>query len=66
MGAGLLRCFVSFAPLLATDRLAAIKLQTQQIEDRNREPGVGGRSVNRDPSYLDVFKVALASTKNAS
>ena len=66
MGAGLLRRIVSFSSLLATDRLAAIKLQTQQIEDRYREPVADGRRINLDPGYLDVFKVALASTKNAS
>lgn len=66
MGAGLLRRFVSFARLLAPDRLAAIKVQTQQIEDRYRQPEAGGRRVNLDPGYLDAFKVALASTKNAN
>jgi len=65
MGTSLLRRFVSFSPLLAPDRLAAIKLQTQKIEDRYREPVADGRRVNLDPGYLDVFKVAMASTKNA-
>lgn len=66
MGVGLLRRFVSFSPLVAPERLTAMKLQTQQIEDRYRQPVAGGRRVNLDPGYLDAFKVALASTKNAS
>jgi hypothetical protein len=60
------RRFVSFSPQLTPDRLAAIKLQTQQIEDRYREPVADGRRINLDSGYLDDFKVALASTKNAS
>jgi hypothetical protein len=66
MGAGLLRRFISFAPLSAPDQIARIKLRTQEIERNYRRPLSGGRRVNIDPGYLDVFKVVLASTKNAS
>jgi hypothetical protein len=65
MGAGLLRRFLSFLVLAPPENLAAIKLQTQQIEERYRQPGSEGRRVNLDPGYLDVYKVVLASTKNA-
>jgi hypothetical protein len=65
MGAGLLRRFLSFLPPASPENLAAIKLQTQQIEERYRGRGSGGRAVNLDPGYLDVYKVVLASTKNA-
>ena len=66
MGPSLWRCFWSFATLRAAAELAAIKLQTQQIEERHRDPASTGRRVNLDPGYLDSFKVVLASTKNAS
>jgi Domain of unknown function (DUF4416) len=64
MGEGLLRRFLSFLLLASPENLAAVKLQTQQIEERYRG-GSGGRRVNLDPGYLDVYKVVLASTKNA-
>ena len=66
MGSGLLRRFVSFFPLSAPERLAELKLQTQAIEDVYRQPVSGGRRINIDPGYLDLHKVVLASTKNAS
>jgi hypothetical protein len=65
MGPGLRRGFLSFLPLVSPENLAAIKLQTRQIEDRWRVGSNGGRRVNLDPGYLDAFKVVLASTKNA-
>lgn len=65
MGADLLRRFVSFLAPASPENLAAVKLQTQQIEERYRENGSGGRRVNLDPGYLDRYKVVLASTKNA-
>lgn len=64
MGTGLLRRFVSFAALASPENLAAIKSATQRIEDRHRN-AAGGRRVNVDPGYVDVYKVVLASTKNA-
>jgi hypothetical protein len=66
MGPGLLRCFFSFSTLASPENLAAVKLQTQAIEERYRAPVAGGRRINLDPGYLDSFKVVLASTKNAS
>jgi len=65
MGARLWRRFVSFAALRSPESLAEIKLKTQRIEDRYRSANTHGRRVNLDPGYLDVFKVVLASTKNA-
>jgi len=65
MGTGLLRRFLSFAPLKSPENLALIKLQTQEVEERYRQPVSTGRRVNLDPGYLDGFKVVLASTKNA-
>jgi hypothetical protein len=68
MGRGLLRRFLSFEPLLSPERLADIKLGTQNIEEHYRRApnGGGGRRVNCDPGYLEAGKLVLASTKNAS
>lgn len=68
MGPGLLRRFVSFAPLVSPEKIADIKLATQRIEDKYRSAlcHPPGRKVNLDPGYLEAGKVVLASTKNAS
>jgi len=66
MGSSLWRGFLSFANLRVPAELAAIKLRTQQIEERYRAVTSKGRRVNLDPGYIDSFKVVLASTKNAS
>lgn len=66
MGSNLQRGFFSFTPLRSPAELAALKLETQQIEERLRRQDGNGRRVNLDPGYLDSFKVVLASTKNAS
>lgn len=65
MGAALLRRYLSFSILQSPESLAAIKLKTQRVEDKYRSAASGGRCVNLDPGYLDAYKVALASTKNA-
>ena len=67
MGAGLLRRFVSFFPLMSPGELAEIKLQTQRVEAKYRdgERSRERRRVNVDPGYCEAGKVVLASTKNA-
>ena len=67
MGAGLLRRFLSFEPLASPGELARIKLLAQHVEDMYRDETADhpARRVNIDPGYIDAFKVALASTKNA-
>jgi len=65
MGRGLLRRFVSFSVLQSPENLAGIKLQMQRIEDNYRTVSSAGRRVNLDPGYIDMFKLVLASTKNA-
>ena len=67
MGVGLLRRFLSFKPLASAGELARIKLLTQHVEDKYRDKTADhpGRRVNIDPGYIDAFKVALASTKDA-
>ena len=68
MGSGLLRRFLSFAPLISPDSLAEIKLKTQGVEQnyQRAERGRTRRRVNIDPGYLDAGKVVLASTKSAA
>jgi hypothetical protein len=68
MGPKLLRRFVSFEPLLSPEKLADVKLATQQVEERNRDTMMSpfGRRVNLDPGYIEAGKLVLASTKNAS
>ena len=64
MGTDLLRRYVSFSTLASPENLAAVKCATQSIEEQYKND-VGGRRVNLDPGYLDLFKLVLASTKNA-
>lgn len=68
MGPKLLRRFVSFDPLRSPEKLAEVKLATQQLEEKHRNPRMqpSGRRVNLDPGYLEAGKIVLASTKNAS
>ncbi len=68
MGPKLLRRFVSFQPLQSPEKLAEVKLATQELEEKHRNPWMqpSGRRVNLDPGYLEAGKVVLASTKNAS
>ena len=64
MGESLQKQFVSFEKLRLPDELAAIKLQTNKIEETffqgNR------RCLNLDPGYIELAKMILASTKNFS
>jgi len=64
MGSTIRRQFLSFARLVAADELRAIKLATNDLEDRWR--AVSGRQVNIDPGYLAATKLVLASTKDAA
>ena len=65
MGSGLKRQFLSFRRLVAPDRLARIKLRTNEMEKEiaRRHP-VPVRPVNLDPGYLTLSKVILATTKD--
>jgi hypothetical protein len=62
MGTGLIRRFCSFGRLIDPQKLAAIKILTNGLEEklsRNKQ-----RRVNIDPGYVDLAKLVLASTKN--
>ncbi|TWT41269.1 hypothetical protein RAS1_39630 [Phycisphaerae bacterium RAS1] len=67
MGRGLKRWFIAFEPLLAPDRLAEVKLETNAIEaeiaDAAMDPHII-RPVNIDPGYLNLGKLILASVKD--
>ncbi|MFC1524121.1 DUF4416 family protein [Thermodesulfobacteriota bacterium] len=63
MGTPLLRTFLSFSNLVARDRLADIKLYTNQLEKtHSREDGT--RRINVDPGLLTMENLILASGKN--
>lgn len=63
MGDAIRRQFLSFERLAAADQLRAIKLATNDLEERWRT--AAGRQVNIDPGYVTATKLALASTKDA-
>ncbi len=68
MGLGLKKQFFAFEQLVGAERLADLKLQTNQWEAeyaasaRHAEP----RPVNLDPGYITLAKLVLASTKDHS
>jgi len=64
MGPSLLRQFLSFQRLVSPEELAEIKLATNLLED-----GLSfnsRRRVNLDPGYVDMSRLVLATTKDAS
>jgi hypothetical protein len=61
-GTGLVRRIWSFEPLIDPGTMAAIKLRTNQLEERWSEGGK--RRVNLDPGYVSMAKLVLATTKN--
>ncbi len=64
LGAPIFRRILSFAPPLAMDRLAEIKLATNTLE---RERTTGGRRLfNLDPGYITQERLVLATGKNFS
>lgn len=68
MGGGLVRKFVSFAPLLSPEALRDLKLRANELEREFAlsRGAASARRVNIDPGYLEESKVVLASTKNAA
>ncbi len=62
IGPGLKKQFIAFKKLIRPDKLAAIKILTNKLENqlsRNNK-----RTINIDPGYLDMAKLVLASTKD--
>ncbi len=68
MGCGLLRRFVSFETLAAPEKLAEIKLATQEIEQNysRKTEDRCERRINLDPGYIESGKIVLGTTKNAN
>jgi hypothetical protein len=66
MGPNLLREFLSFRDLIPPDRIAAIKRETNGIEQElaSALKAPAPRPVNLDPGYLSASKVVLATTKD--
>ena len=63
-GPGLVRRIVSFAQLIAPERLAGIKRVTNELEMTWVVDG--RRCVNLDPGYVALSKMVLATTKDYS
>jgi hypothetical protein len=63
MGDFLQRLFVSFQNLVGRERLADIKLITNAVEHRLRDPQ-GNRRVNIDPGLLSLENLVMATGKN--
>ena len=61
MGSGLVKFFVSFGPLLSQVQLAAVKRQTNKLEDGGAD--ARGRVCNLDPGIITHYSVILATTK---
>jgi hypothetical protein len=61
-GSGLVRRIWAFGPLIDPGRLAAIKRQTNDLEQRWSIDG--HRQVNLDAGYVSLAKLVLATTKN--
>jgi hypothetical protein len=61
-GAGLVRRIWTLEPLIDPGTLAAVKLRTNELEQRWAVEG--RRRVNLDPGYLSPAKLVLATTKN--
>jgi len=64
MGSGLMRGIISFEQLVDPGTLAASKLLARNLENQLRSEG--GRTVNIDIGFLDMFKIVLASFKSRS
>jgi len=64
MGSPLFRRVFAFQPLISQGNLSALKLATNQIE--NRYSHKGRRQVNIDPGYMLRERFVLASGKNFS
>lgn len=64
MGGPVMKRIVSFERLFPRERLAAVKLQVTEIEQRFAVDG--GRRVNLDPGLLTMENFVLATAKNHS
>jgi hypothetical protein len=64
-GTDLCKCMIAAEALIASERLAAIKRETNAIEVRlAQEAGSETRVLNIDPGILELSRVILATTKD--
>ena len=61
MGPRLIKFFVSFGPLLAQERLAGVKRETNRLEEEWAD--APGRVCNLDPGIVTHYSVVVATTK---
>jgi len=61
MGPGLVKFFVSFGPLLAQERLAGVKRETNKLEEDGADDR--GRVCNLDPGIITHYSFIIATTK---
>lgn len=68
MGTELQRSFIAFERLISPEALPAIKHETNALETRMAKDALSDvlRPVNLDPGYIQLDKVVLATTKDAS
>ena len=67
MGAGLVKQFLGFGPLVDPEDLAEIKRASNDLEaGLARSDGMPGRGLNIDPGYVNGGQLVLATTKNYS
>ncbi len=66
IGEGLVKAFCSFRGLMEPTEIVARKLEAMACEQKFLVDGTGSRRVNVDPGYVDLMKLILATTKNAS
>ena len=67
MGAGLVKRFIGFGPLVDPADLAGIKRTSNDLEAGVARPdSLPGRGVNIDPGYINGGQLVLATTKNYS
>lgn len=63
MGENLKKKFISFKNLIEIEKLADIKIYTNDIEKEYTD-SKASRKINIDPGYIDLAKLVLASTKD--
>ena len=67
MGAGLVKQFFGFGPLVDPAHLPGVKRTSNDLETTvARSDGMPGRGVNIDPGYVNGGQLVLATTKNYS
>jgi len=64
LGPEIIRQYITLEKLIDPGDLASIKVTTNRMEEELSEDGV--RKVNLDPGYLDLSKMVLATTKDAT